>query len=555
MPSRARTKSQALAELADRLSGLDRAELAGVIERAESFLPEIDADALYDEAALLNRLAGTAVELENPGMIVGRAILTDLSSIVERLSELAGQTPADLGEGALTPGELAERWSISHKTLARYRRDGLVARRVQTGGRTAVMFSAGVVRAFERSHADRLRRAGRFSRQSDREQAQLERDARRYRASFGWSLNRVARRLAERRGRSVEGMRQALQRIDRDADAPIFGRSGPPSPRERAFFARATRRGFDPGQIAEHAGRSVASVRRGATQHRAEFLRGLDLTGPTLATFEREEAREVLLGPAGVRSGLGPGGVQGLGAFLSDARTRRVPDREVERSRLIAHHFLRHDASRRVAALNKTTAEPSQIDRAETDLRWASSLKAELIRPSLTLIVETLEGAAGGAIERVPARELAGLLRRAIAAASLAIDRYDPTREGRVAAPIGLGVSRIAAAWAHGRADLPSDDGSRASRSLPAGEPFDDWTHALDAWQRELAIDPRVRAVLPELDERSRRVLELRFGIAGDEPVPRTLAETSEAMGTSVVHAARYERAAVRAALQIVRGG
>ncbi|MEQ8769012.1 MAG: hypothetical protein RIB60_00730 [Phycisphaerales bacterium] len=554
MPARARTKSQALAELSDRLAALDAANLPGVIERAEALVPEIDADRLYDESALVERLAGTPIELDNPGMVVGRAILTDLSSIVERLSELAGQAPEDLGAGALTPDELSERWSISTKTIARYRRDGLVARRVRVGGRTAVVFSAAVIASFEQTHADKLERAARFSRQSDREQAQLERDARRYRARFGWSLNRVARRLAERHGRSIEGMRQALQRIDKDADEPIFGAVGPPSERERAFFARAARRGFDPGEIAQHAGRSVASVRRGATEHRADFLRSLDLSGPTLATFERDEAREVLLGSAGVRTGLGAAGVGGLGAFLADARTRRVPDRSVERARLIAHHFLRHDASRRIGALSNTTAEPAQVDRAETDLRWASALKAELIRPHLTLIVETLGAAAGGAIERVPARELAALLRRSIGAASLAIDRFDLAREGRVAAPIGLAVSRIAAAWAHGRTNAP-DSSTRASRSLPSGEPFGDWTLGLDAWQPELAVDPRVPASLPELDDRSRRVLELRFGIGGDETIPRTLGETADAMGTSVVHAARFERFAVRAALALARGG
>ena len=552
MPARTQTKSQALADLTERLATLDPDALAAVIERAESLVPEIDAESLYDEAELTERLAGAPFDIENPGMIVGRAILTDLSSVVEHLSDLAGQTPADVGPGAMTPEQLGERWSISSKTIARYRRDGLIARRVRDGGRAAVMFSARAIEQFERAHPDRLARAGRFSRRDEHEQAQLERDARRYRARFGWSLNRVARRIADRRGRSVEGVRQALQRIDRDADDPVFGALGPPGARERAFFARAARRGIDPGDIAAHAGRSVASVRRGASEHRASFLRSLDLEGPTLATFDREEAREVLLAGSAVRSGLGDGGVEGLAAFLTDARTRRVPKPADERARLIAYQFLRYDVAGRIRELGTTTAEPSQIDRAETDLRWASSLKAELIRPHLTLIVETLGASLGAPLETVPARELSVLLVRAIGEASGEVDRFDPAHEGRIAAPIGLRVSRLAAAWSNERSHRASATDSKATRALPAGEPFSDWTLALDRWQRELAVDPRIRGVLGRLDDRSRRVLSLRHGIGG-VPVPCTFGETAEAMGTSVVHAARYERAALRAALAAAR--
>ena len=402
MPARARTKSQALTDLADRLASLDAADLPGVIDRAEALAGELDSDALYAEDELLNRLAGREMDTDNPGMIVGRAILTDLSSVVEGLSELAAQTPEDLGPGALTPEELGARWSISSKSIARYRREGLIARRVRLGGRVAVMFSARAVEQFEKCNGGRLARAGRFSRRTDDEHARLEREARRYRARFGWSLNRVARRIAERRGRSVEGVRQALRRIDETSDTPVFDAGGPPDAHERAVYARAARRGIEPSDVANHRGRSVASVRRGATEHRADFLRSLDLSGPSLATFDRDEAREVLLGAASVRTGLGGGGVNTLGAFLADARARRVPDRAAERSRLIARHFLRHDAARTIADLDTTTAEPSRVDRAETDLRWASSLKAELIRPHLTLIVETLDRRGGSGARASP---------------------------------------------------------------------------------------------------------------------------------------------------------
>lgn len=560
VPARTRAKSQMVAELGERLVALAPDDLGACIERAEALVGTIDPEALYAEDALLAQLAGRPGEVDNPGMVVGRALLADLSALVEALSEAAGQTRADLGPGAMSADALAERWSVSRKTVARYRRAGLVSRRVLAGSRTEVVFSAGAVERFERLHGARLDRAARFTRRTDEEFSRLEREARRYRARFGWSLNRVARRVAERRGRSVEGVRQALRRIDAGAAEPIFGASGPPGARERAMFARAQRRGIEPSEIAERAGRSVASVRRGATEHRATELRGLDLAGPGLKTFEREDAREVLLAPDAARTGLGAGGVDDLGDFLADARARRVPDRATEDARAVALHFLRHDARRRIDTLSTTTAEPSEVDRAETDLRWASLLKAELVRPHLTLIVETLEPAVGSRLEDLPARELRDILGRALGAASHAIDRHDPSRGGRVAAAIGLSVSRVAAEWSHahpGGASEPTGR-PRAARALSPGEPFRDWTLALDPWQRHLAVDSRVRGVLGALDERSRTVLALRHGIdagEGSPGPPRTLAETAETLGTSVVHAARFERQAVREAIEFARGG
>ena len=144
------------------------------------------------------------------------------------------------------------------------------------------------------------------------------------------------------------------------------------------------------------------------------------------------------------------------------------------------------------------------------------------------------------------------MLRRALDAASRAIDRLDPAREGSIAAPIGLAISRLAAEWTHDRAPDPA----RAARVLPAGEPFRDWTASLDPWQSELTLDPRIRTVLDDLTPRSRDVICLRHGLAGEgegETFPRTLPETAAAIGTSVVHVARFERAAVREALALAR--
>ncbi|MEZ6318861.1 MAG: hypothetical protein R3B49_08940 [Phycisphaerales bacterium] len=103
-----------------------------------------------------------------------------------------------------------------------------------------------------------------------------------------------------------------------------------------------------------------------------------------------------------------------------------MPKPKDESARHRALHYLRADAARRIASLDRTTAQPGEVDRAETDLRWASHLKAELVRPSLASIVETLEAAARGrsrsCLAARPARPVRQRARRRL---GRAVDRYD----------------------------------------------------------------------------------------------------------------------------------
>ena len=133
---------------------------------------------------------------------------------------------------------------------------------------------------FERVHAERLGRAGRFTRLDDREVERVLRRAARYRARLGWSLNRVAQRLAVRTGRSPEGVRRLLRRADRArggrAEA-LFPEPGPPTQRERMLAVRAMARGIEPALLARRAGRRKSAVLRAWHEGRADLLRSLQL--------------------------------------------------------------------------------------------------------------------------------------------------------------------------------------------------------------------------------------------------------------------------------------
>ncbi len=256
MPLLARMVVPALEDLARQLRFAPREALLRDVERAEALAGVIRGDHFYDEAWIVEQVTGYRPTLEAPATVVGGALLSDLSGFVERLSEAARLTAEDLPAGWLDPDALAARWSLSRKTLDRYRKRGLCARRiVGPDAKVRLAFVPEVIAAFEAAQQGAIRRAGGFSRISVEDEARMIRRAARYRAWFGCTLNEAAKRLAKRFGRSLEAVRQVLQRHDRENPSRrIFTEPGPPDAGFERVAWRAWRRAIDPGLLATRSG-------------------------------------------------------------------------------------------------------------------------------------------------------------------------------------------------------------------------------------------------------------------------------------------------------------
>ncbi|MEZ6242626.1 MAG: sigma factor-like helix-turn-helix DNA-binding protein [Phycisphaerales bacterium] len=554
MPPRTRLRTPALDDLARQLRYAPREALDRHIAAAEQLAGELEAGKAYPEDWFIFRLTGYRPEIDEPSSLVGEALLGDLSALVERLTVAAGRTPKDAGAGALDLDALSARWGVGAKSIERYRRRGLIAHRViDEAGVERLYFPIANVEAFEAREGERLRTAADFSRIDTRLEATLVRRAARYHTSLGWSLNQAAARLAERFGRSHEGVRKLLRRHDERAvergEAPVFDESDPPSARERAVWARAVRRGIEPSLIADRTARTRPSVIRAINIERGARLRALDLTGPTLATFPREDAREVLLADPRVRTGLDVTGPRTLGKLVTTAREHIVVPAPDEAARAVAYHFLRFDAARLIASLEPSAPKARALDDAETALRWAGRLKAMLVRPHLRLILTSLESE-GVSPETHGTSGLRRLVLEGVGVLAGVVDRFDASRGGRLAAACSIAMGRHVSAWKRAHESAPAAAG-RATRRFRPEAPTPDWTRLVAPWQAWLEPDPRLAPVLDRLDERDRVVLSRRFALDGEPP--ETLSDLAERLGTTRVHAARYEREAVRAGLALAR--
>jgi len=528
------------------------------IERAEELAREIDPDREYPDEWLVFRLLGErrdlrASSLEELATTRGHEVLHDLSPFVERLSTFARCEEADLiAKGGVRADDLATRWQVSRKTLDRLRREGLVARRAEAkASRHVLVLMPEVIAAFESRQASRLTSAGAFNRFSEDDQRSLWSEFEAMRNERPISITAAASLLAEKHGRSVEGVRLFLKKSVRTHSSSKIEDHGPITARVRRVLLRASRSPLDLGRLSKRFDRTRPAVRHAITLAKAEALWRLRdsgaLVAPHASVFDRPDARESLLTSPMVTTGLGATGPTDLLDLVLGARRLPPPTGAEERARLVAFQFLRFDAARSLDSVDRLHPRPPMVDHIETDLRWAARLKAEILRPHWRLLLQTIEGRVGRRAEEVRPADLQRLIDVAFSHASQAIDLFDPTKGGRIAGPIGLAVDKAITDWMKRR---PSVDASprRASSLLTFGTIIRDWTLRVAPWQRWLEPDPRLRRASEAsgFPAETASFLAARFGWNGSPP--QTLEALAAARGLTAIRVAMLEHACLKAA-------
>ncbi len=622
MPPLPKLRTAGLAELSRQLRFESQVAAHRQLERTEALALEVLADAdskrSYPLEYIVFRITGfrsdSAPATPEPGtsLLGSDVLIADLAAIIELLSIASGLTLTDLGSGpssirtdgrtrkgperatvaAVGDGpwvridELAARWRVSTKTIERLRRHGLIARRVRapdnrrgSPARQRVMLSEVAIRAFvvtergPRSESQRTKPRPK-PRPTDAERVQIFRRAARYHRRFGWSLQRCANRLAARFGRSPQAMARLLLKINTAADRPVFERRLPVSARLRATTARAARVGVKTTFIAGKLDRSRGGVHRFIVSERLALLRSLDLDGPCGPLFDREDAADVLLASRAVCRGLGAAAPATVDETLRLAEAMDAPDAAAETARAVAILYLRFRVRTWLASVRTSSTSAASLHSAETQLLWASRLKAELVRSQLPVAMRTIADRINGRdVRSLPARAMPGLgsspalLQGAIAGLNEAVDRFDPLRGGggvgRLAAASTIAVNRAVLMWL--RANGMDETGitrvaSRAaSRSNDA--PVADWTRALDPWQKWLEPPEAVymwiaqgAAIDPRWDSRAelaRRVLRTRLG--REDGPPKTPTETAREHQSAPARIVTIERTAIARAMKCAR--
>ncbi len=198
------------------------------IKRAETLLADIDQAKEYPFDFVYHRITATQTpqsrRTAKPQLFSGDLLLGDVSSLILELSNSLGLKLSDLQEEATPLEDLAEEYNVSTKTISRWRKRGLAARKVVfPDGRRRLVFLASSLRWFITRHEQMVSASSGFQRLPKAQREEIIKEGRQLYLHSTLSAYQVCVRLAHEHGRAVETIRSLLRQYDESSpDQPVF---------------------------------------------------------------------------------------------------------------------------------------------------------------------------------------------------------------------------------------------------------------------------------------------------------------------------------------------
>jgi RNA polymerase primary sigma factor/RNA polymerase sigma factor len=497
------------------------------LNRAEVLLGEIDPRRTYTYAYLCYRITDFRPESFPNFTLRGEEAVHDLQRFVEDLSESAHLEATQAGEPVLTLDDFSKRFKVSMKTIARWRRRGLVGRRFLFEGRKRVGFLQSSVERFVEQNQQLVERSSRFSQLTAEEREHIVQRARRL-AHAGGCQSDVARRIARRTGRSVETIRSTLRQFDRENPAmAIFPESGGQlSPEAKKKVFQLYRRGTTVDALTSRFQRTKTTIYRVINELRAQRILELPLDYIPHPRFARKDADQVCLsslpeGDGPLRKIRRPGG---LPPYLASLYEIPLLTPEQEQHIFRKFNYLKYKASKLRDKLDPINPKAAPMDEIEQLYEQAVATKNEIVRANLRLVVSIAKRHVGqheNFFELVSDGNMS-LLR--------AVEKFDFSRGNKFSTYASWAIMKnfartIPGEFKHRDRYRTSLDELFAATEETRGDP-------VEQVSAQLEREGKVERMLRRLDEREQKIIIHRFGLDHAHE-PQTLKEVGASMGVT----------------------
>src|SRR3954466_10110501 len=150
------------------------------IAAAEDLLHTLDTNKGYPLDFVIFRITGYHPKHIEALLFPGAALQHDLGQLIEAVSDSLDQHSASLAEPVLSIDDVTEKFNVTSKTIQRWRRKGLPARRfIFADGRRRVGVLLSSVERFFNAHRDQVAHGTNLSQVGDSERDDILRRARR----------------------------------------------------------------------------------------------------------------------------------------------------------------------------------------------------------------------------------------------------------------------------------------------------------------------------------------------------------------------------------------
>ncbi|MFQ6036889.1 MAG: sigma-70 family RNA polymerase sigma factor [Sedimentisphaerales bacterium] len=466
-------------------------------------------------------------------LIKGDQLLEDLRIFISKLSGQLAVPVTEQKEKVYTIEELAEAFGVSTKTIYRWRKKGLIARRyIFDNGQRRFGFLQSAVDKFAQKNPVLIAQAGNFKRLTKKQKQQIIRQAHSLAAKTTMSRYQVIEQIAAKIGRAHETVRYTLLEYEKShPERAIFdNRTGALDPAQAAELYKLYKQGVRPAELMKRFNRNRSSVYRIVNQQRAKALLAKKIEFIASDEFLQENAREkILTQPIYVeknasRKSMEPFELVGehlLPEYLQTLKDTPVLNRERERELFRRYNYLKFLAWKKRADINLSHPGGARLTEIENYLAEAEAIKRIIVEANLRLVVSIASK------HTTSGTSFLELVSKGNYALIKAVEEFDYTKGFRFGKRASLNIAKEYAKVSGKDTEL-----SR-KRAASLASIQRDLASAADIAAIEWARQGLTQVIKNELDQREQYIILNHFGLLGS-PVKkktRTLKQIGEDLG------------------------
>ncbi len=495
---------------------------------AEKLYGEIEPDRPYAFDYVCFRITNYRPESPSRHSIASADLHHDLRLLIEDLSDSADIAVTEVPEQVHTVDELSKLFSVSTKTISRWRDAGLVSRRLLFGGRKRVGFLQSSVDRFVTTNRDKIRRGERFSQLSEDEKSEIIERARQL-VEGGATLSEVTRQLSKQMNRSPETVRYTLKNFDADNQTlAIFpNHRGSLTDDDKRSIFRLYSHGATIAQLCKRFKRTRTSIGRILLDMRTDQVMELPLDYIYNEDFEDVSREEEYLGPV-PQPATAPRKVRvpdGLPSYLAALYDNALLTREQEYHLFRKMNYLKHKASRLRESLEHPLANKTAVmDQIDEVYEAAVLVKNKVVQSNLRLVVSIAKRHVAST------DDFFALVSDGNMSLIRAVEKFDYSRGNKFSTYASWAIMKnfartIPNEFKHKDRFRTTTEELFIARQDERRDPYLEET-VQRSRQRELS------KILNRLDDREQKIISARFGLGrGKEPL--TLKQVGEEMGVT----------------------
>lgn len=515
----------------------------GQLASAEQLLHDLEPTKAYPLDYVVYRITGyqrrgsTPVNTE---LLTGLALQHDLGLLIEQLSDSLNLSTVDVSEPVLTIEDVCARFNVTSKTIQRWRRRGLPARRFTfPDQKRRVGFLLSSVERFLDRHGEQVRRGTDFSQVQPAERDLIIRRARRLAGQCRCCVNEISRRIGRRLNRSPLTILHVIRK--HDAENPgqaVFPEAADSiTPREKQEILESYRRGVALKALARRSCRPVSAIYRVILQDRLDRVLRRKVRFIDDPLYHDEHADQII--QAIVRQAeqqLSPSSVgevnripRDLPPYLQSLYRQPLLTPEQERAMFLHYNFLKYQFVQARRRIDEQLARARDVNLLEKLLERVAQAKNRIVSANLRLVVSVARK------HLRPGLCLMELISEGNITLMRAVESFDIHKGNKFSTYATLALMKGFARSVPRMLLARRTGGEEMLAELP--------DHRTDRQIDVLLERDQVGVLLSRLDARERQVLRAHYGL--DSDAPATFEQLSHRLGLSTARLRQIERSAM----------